>query len=65
MNGVHNEVTFKDLTTIKVNNIIWATGFDLKFPWLKIEEAFNEQGKVIHNRGISNVKGLYLIGLPW
>lgn len=63
--GVHEEIIFKDLTTLKVDNIIWATGFDLKFPWLKIKEAFNEQGKVIHNRGISNIKGLYYIGLPW
>ena len=37
----------------------------MKFPWLKMKEAFNEQGKLSHNRGISNVKGLYFIGLPW
>ncbi|KGR73634.1 flavin-containing monooxygenase [Ureibacillus manganicus] len=65
MNIIQNEITFKDSTTLKVDNIIWATGFDLIFPWLEIKEALNDRGKVIHNRGISNVKGLYFIGLPW
>jgi putative flavoprotein involved in K+ transport len=58
-------VTFKDGSALQVNNIIWATGFEAKYPWLEIKEAFNEKGKIIHNRGISAVKGLYFIGLPW
>lgn len=64
-NGIHNEITFKDSTILKIDNIIWATGFDLKYPWLEIKEVFNEEGKIIQNRGISNVNGLYFIGLPW
>ncbi|MFY3792715.1 flavin-containing monooxygenase [Ureibacillus sp. MALMAid1270] len=64
-NGIQNEITFNDSTTLKVDNIIWATGYDLIYPWLEIKEGFNNRGKIIHNRGISNVKGLYFIGLPW
>lgn len=63
--GKHNQITFEDLSTLNVNNIIWATGFESKYPWLEIEEVFNEKGNIIHFRGVSNIKGLYFIGLPW
>ncbi|XKG24583.1 NAD(P)-binding domain-containing protein (plasmid) [Ureibacillus chungkukjangi] len=65
INGIQNEVTFEDQTTIKVQNIIWATGFQSIYPWLKIDKLFNADGKIIHHRGVTNVKGLYFIGLPW
>ncbi len=65
IDGIHNKITFKDLSTLEVNNIIWATGFDSNYPWLEIKEVFNEEGKIVHHRGITNVKGLYFIGLPW
>ncbi len=60
-----NELVFEDNTTLKVNNIIWATGFKTEFPWLQIEGVFDQKGKVIHNRGVSSIEGLYFIGLPW
>lgn len=65
INGIHNEITFEDETTTKVQNIIWATGFHSIYPWLKIDDLFNAEGKIIHHRGVTNVKGLYFIGLPW
>lgn len=60
-----NKVIFEDASTLEVSNIIWATGFKTDYPWLKIDDVINEEGKVIHNRGISTIKGLYFIGLPW
>lgn len=65
INGIHNEITFEDGTTTKVQNIIWATGFHSIYPWLKIDDLFNPDGRIIHHRGVTNVKGLYFIGLPW
>jgi len=65
INGIHNEITFSDYTTIKVQNIIWATGFHSIYPWLKIVDLFNADGRILHHRGVTNVKGLYFIGLPW
>lgn len=65
INGIHNEITFEDDTTIKVQNIIWATGFQSNYPWLEIDDLFTADGKIIHHRGVTNVKGLYFIGLPW
>jgi putative flavoprotein involved in K+ transport len=52
----------KDLTNIK--NIIWATGYRPNFNWIKGLELDKEQYPV-HYRGVSNIKGLYFIGLPW
>ncbi len=63
--GKQNQITFDDLSTLIVNNVIWATGFISKYPWLNIEGVFNNKGEIIHSRGVSNIKGLYFIGLPW
>ncbi len=63
--GKQHQVVFEDTSTLKAHNIIWATGYKILFPWLEIDGVLNEEGKVIHHRGVSNKKGLYFIGLPW
>ncbi|MBM7649010.1 putative flavoprotein involved in K+ transport [Bacillus ectoiniformans] len=60
-----NEVFFEDNHSIKVSNIIWATGFFSDYQWMDIPELFDEKGKPIHQRGITQVEGLYFLGLPW
>jgi putative flavoprotein involved in K+ transport len=45
-------------------NIIWATGFLNDFSWIDIQGATEDQ-KPIHTRGVSPVKDLYFIGLPF
>ena len=65
VNGLYNHVIFEDSTTLEVNNIIWATGFQQEYEWLKVDGVIGKQKKIIHNRGISPVKGLYFLGLPW
>lgn len=47
-----------------VSTIIWATGYELDFSWLKVD-AFCESGRPRHRRGISDITGLYFVGLPW
>lgn len=61
----HDLVIFKDLSTLKVNNIVWATGFKSSLSWLEIKNLYDKEGKIIHHRGVTKVKGLYFIGLPW
>ncbi len=63
--GTQNQVIFEDSTSLEVRNIIWATGFKTEFSWLKIDGVLNEDGKVLHHRGVSQINGLYFIGLPW
>jgi len=53
-----------DLREAKVSTIIWATGFTADFSWIRLP-VLDTDGKPIHQRGISPVRGLYFIGLPW
>ena len=47
-----------------INSIIWATGFDVDYSWLKVD-ALDKNGKPKHERGISAEPGVYFLGLPW
>lgn len=53
-----------DLKKAGVTSIVWATGFTTDFSWLKVN-AFDENGRPKHNRGISAERGVYFLGLPW
>ena len=48
-----------------ITSIIWATGFALDFSWLKVDDAFDENGRPRHRRGVSTEPGIYFLGLPW
>lgn len=65
VNGKDEQIIFDDSTTLEVNNIIWATGFQQEYDWLQVDGVLDQQHKIIHNRGISPVKSLYFLGLPW
>ncbi len=53
-----------DLAKAGVTSIVWATGFAVDFSWLKVE-AFDENGRPKHQRGVSAEPGIYFLGLPW
>ena len=53
-----------DLKQENIKTIIWATGYQYDFSWLKVD-AFDDQGKPDHYRGVAKTKGIYFIGLPW
>jgi putative flavoprotein involved in K+ transport len=53
-----------DLADAGIASIVWATGYALDFRWLKVD-AFDERGRPLHRRGVSQVPGLYFLGLPW
>jgi putative flavoprotein involved in K+ transport len=48
----------------KVSTVIWATGFTADFSWIHLP-VLDAEGKPVHQRGISPVRGLYFIGFPW
>ncbi|MET3697896.1 putative flavoprotein involved in K+ transport [Bacillus oleivorans] len=60
-----NEAVFSDKSKLTIRNIIWATGFTPSYDWIDIAGAVSSEGKPIHERGVSPVRGLYFIGLPW
>lgn len=61
---VTDPVLSLDLAGEGITSIIWATGYQLDFGWIKCD-AFDEKGRPVHQRGVSKVPGLYFLGLPW
>ena len=53
-----------DLAKQGINTIIWATGYVQDFSWLKVD-AFDLDGKPMHDRGVAKADGIYFLGLPW
>ncbi len=53
-----------DLATAGVSTVLWATGYTQDFDWLNVN-AFQEDGKPDHQRGVASEPGIYFLGLPW
>jgi len=53
-----------NLAEAGIASIVWATGYGVDFGWLKVD-AFDEEGRPKHQRGISAEPGIYFLGLPW
>jgi putative flavoprotein involved in K+ transport len=53
-----------DLASAGITTIIWATGFAFDFGWLKVG-ALDARGAPMHRRGVTEVPGLYVLGLPF
>ena len=53
-----------NLAEAGITSIIWATGYTADYSWLKVD-AFDENGKPKHQRGVSTEPGIYFLGLPW
>src|SRR5262249_40478840 len=50
--------------TAGVTTVIWATGYTLDFSWIDIP-IFDERRTPIHRRGVTDMLGLYFLGLQW
>jgi putative flavoprotein involved in K+ transport len=57
-------VTFADGSSLDVRTVIWATGFELDHSWIDVP-IFDEDGHVVHRRGVTESPGLYFLGLTW
>jgi putative flavoprotein involved in K+ transport len=53
-----------DLKAEGIGSVIWATGFQLDFGWIDLD-VLREDGRPRHSDGVSEVPGLFFIGLPW
>jgi len=53
-----------DLGTSGIGAVIWATGYGLDFGWIDIPVK-DANGDPLHRNGITDVQGLYFLGLPW
>ena len=50
-----------DLAGAGVTSIVWATGYAVDYGWLKVD-AFADNGKPQHQRGVSKEPGIYFLG---
>lgn len=53
-----------DMVEAGITSIVCATGFELDFSWLNVD-AFDDNGRPKHQRGVSAEPGVYFLGLPW
>jgi putative flavoprotein involved in K+ transport len=60
-----DEVRFQDETAVRAATVVWATGFRADLSWIDVPEALDAEGRPRHERGISAVRGLAFVGLPW
>jgi putative flavoprotein involved in K+ transport len=58
------EIGFLDLRRENIASIIWATGYDYDYGWLKTP-VLDAQGRPLQQRGVTTVPGLYFLGLHW
>lgn len=56
-----NPVLSLDLKAAGIGSVIWATGYALDYGWLQID-TFDDRGRPRHDRGVSQVPGLYFVG---
>jgi putative flavoprotein involved in K+ transport len=57
-------VRFEDGSELEVDALIWATGYRPDYSWIKLP-IFDEDGRVRHRRGVTDVPRLYFLGLTW
>ena len=47
-----------------VGVVVWATGYRSDYAWIHVPGVVRE-GHVVHRRGVTEVPGLYFLGLSW
>ena len=57
-------VRFDDGSTLDVGVVVWATGYRPDYSWISIPGVVGD-GRVAHRRGVTDIPGLYFLGLSW
>jgi putative flavoprotein involved in K+ transport len=63
-NAEGRAVRFADGSSLDADAVIWTTGYRSDYSWIHIP-AVTRDATVIHRRGVTDVPGLYFLGLPW
>lgn len=53
-----------DLGAAGISSVIWSTGYGCDFGWIDLP-VLNDQGEPRHSDGVTELPGLYFIGLQW
>lgn len=57
-------IHFEDGSSSDTDALIWATGYRSDFSWIDLPIK-DERGRAQHRRGVTEVPGLYFLGLAW
>jgi putative flavoprotein involved in K+ transport len=57
-------VKFEDGSELEVDAVIWATGYRSEYGWIDLP-VFDQNGGVLHRRGVTDYPGLFFLGLTW
>jgi putative flavoprotein involved in K+ transport len=57
-------VTFSDGSEQEFDAVIWATGYRPDHTWINAP-VFDSDGRLRHRRGVTDVPGLFFVGLSW
>ena len=57
-------MTFADGSELDVDAVVWATGYRSDHSWVDVL-VFDQDGRVLHRRGVTDYPGLYFLGLTW
>lgn len=57
-------VRFEDGSELEADAVIWATGYRPDYSWIDLP-VFHADGRLRHRRGVTDVLGLYFLGLTW
>ncbi|HEY7793350.1 MAG TPA: NAD(P)/FAD-dependent oxidoreductase [Gaiellaceae bacterium] len=57
-------IGFADGTELEVDAVVWATGYRPDHSWIELPVT-DDDGRLRHRRGVTEVPGLYFLGLSW
>ena len=57
-------IRFDDGGELEVDAVIWATGYRADYSWIRLP-ILDEDGRLRHRRGVTEIPGLYFLGLTW
>lgn len=61
---ISSAVSRLDLKDAGITAIVWASGFHYDFDWVKLP-IFDGAGEPSHRRGVTQLRGIYFLGLRW
>jgi putative flavoprotein involved in K+ transport len=64
VDAVGRVVRFEDGNELEIDALIWATGYRPDYSWIELP-FFDPDGRLRHRRGVTDVPGLYFLGLTW
>lgn len=62
--GSGRTLTLADGSELEADAVIWATGYRPDHSWIELP-VLDTEGRVRHRRGVTDVPGLYFLGLSW